>query len=326
MMHLFLGIPPASLGKLPYVATVGDPVEAGAGELGLDLAGCAYGYVLPNIAGFVGADTVGVILAAEFDEDDGRTRMVVDIGTNCEIALRIGERLIVSSTPAGPAFEGARISSGMYAAPGAVEEVRIDDGNVHCKVIGKGAPRGICGSGLVDIGAELLRTGIVDWTGRLLPVDELDGGVPQGLRDRVKNQESDLAFVLAESESGDPIVLTQRDFRELQLAKGAIRSGIDILLERAGLTVDDLDEFCVAGGFGSYLDKDNAIRLGLIPKLPTEKLQFIGNGALMGAKLALLSGTMRHRGAHVARVAEHIQIAGTPDFQMRFSEAMLFDS
>jgi uncharacterized 2Fe-2S/4Fe-4S cluster protein (DUF4445 family) len=325
MMHLFLGIDPSSLGQLPYIATVGDAVDIEAAKLGLDLHPSAWAHVLPNIAGFVGGDTVGVILAAGFDEDDGRTRMVADIGTNCEIALRLGDRLIVTSTPAGPAFEGAQISSGMYAAPGAIEEVRISDGEVSCKVIGGAAPRGLCGSGLVDAGAELLRTGMVDMTGRLLPAEEQDGNLPAELRDRLVPHESDLAFLIAESDDEEPIVLTQRDVRELQLAKGAIRTGIDLLLDQAGVALSDLDEFCIAGGFGNYLDKANAIKLGLIPDLPLEKLRFIGNGALVGAKLSLLSQTLRRAGMQAAREAEHVQVAHTPDFQMRFSEAMLFE-
>ena len=324
MMHLLLGISPASLGVIPYIATVGDAVEARASEVGLRLHPEAWAYMLPNIAGYVGADTVGVILASGLDEDDGGIRMVADIGTNCEIALRHGERLLVTSTPAGPAFEGARITSGMYAAPGAIEKVQIDE-DVHCKVIGRKPAQGLCGSGLVDVGAELLRVGVVDETGRMLSLEEQDGRLPQTLRTRLMDHEGDLAFVLAECETGAPIALTQRDFRELQLAKGAIRTGIDLLLERAELTVDDLDEFCIAGGFGSYLNKDNAVRLGLIPRLPEEKIRFIGNGALVGAKLALLSNSMRGRGTQVARQAEHLQIAGTSDFQMRFSEAMLFE-
>ena len=324
MMHLFLGIFPASLGKLPYIATVGDSVTAPADEVGLNLSPNTPVYVLPNIAGFVGADTVGAILATSLDEDDGRIRMMADIGTNCEIALRIGERLIVTSTPAGPAFEGARIACGMYAAPGAIEEIVIN-GDVHCKTIGSEPPRGLCGSGLVDACAELLRVGVVDWTGRMLPVAEHDGSLPGFLLDRLAEHENDLAFTLSQSDSGAPIVLTQRDFRELQLAKGAIRTGIDLLLEKAGLTVDDLDEFCVAGGFGNYLNEANAVRLGLLPRLPSGKIRFVGNGALVGAKLTLLSSAMRQTGELVARQAEHLQIAGTPDFQMRFSEAMLFE-
>jgi len=325
MMHLFLGISPASLGRLPYIATVGHALVAPAGQLGLDLHPAARLYVLPNIAGFVGADTVGAVLAANLDEDDGRIRLLTDIGTNCEIVLRLGERLLVTSTPAGPAFEGARISCGMYAAPGAIEKVRIDD-QVHCRTIGGEAPRGLCGSGLVDASAELLRTGLVDFTGRLLAPEEMDGGLSPALQDRLIEREDGMAFVLATPDGDAPIVLTQRDVRELQLAKAAIRTGVDLLLEHAGLRAVDLDEFCIAGGFGSYIDKSNAMRLGLIPELPEENLSFIGNGALVGARLALLSRTLRRRGAQVARQAEHLQLAGTPDFQTRFSEAMLFDS
>lgn len=323
MVHLFLGIPPRFLGRLPYVAVVGDAVDVRAQEAGLDIHPDGRVYVLPNIAGFVGADTVGAILASGLDEDDGRIRMMADIGTNCEIALRVERRLIVCSTPAGPAFEGARITCGMYAAPGAIEGVKID-GDVRVKVIGGGAPRGLCGSGLVDVGAELLRVGVVDETGRMLGLGELDGKAPPAVRQRVMEEASGMAFRVAEGEGGEAIRLTQRDIRELQLAKGAIRTGIDLLLERAGLGVGDVDELCLAGGFGNYIDKRNAIRLGLIPALPLERLRFIGNGALVGARMALVSIAMRRRGERVAREAEHLQIAGTPDFQMRFSEAMLF--
>ena len=323
MMHLCLGISPASLGRLPYVAAVGDPVEVRARDLGLHLHPAARVYILPSIAGFVGADTVSVILAGNLDEDDGRIRMVADIGTNCELALRFGERLIVTSTPAGPAFEGARITCGMYAVEGAIEKVQLD-GEVHCKVIGEGPARGLCGSALVDAGAELLRTGIVDTTGRLLPPEEQDGTAAT-LGRRVVQHQEEWAFVLAEDDGAPPVVLTQRDIRELQLAKGSIRTAIELLLEMAGLKKDDLDEFCLAGGFGNYINKANAMRLGLIPPLPLEKLRFIGNGALVGARLNLLSQTLRQRSVQVARQAEHLQVADTPDFQLRFSEAMLFD-
>jgi uncharacterized 2Fe-2S/4Fe-4S cluster protein (DUF4445 family) len=323
MMHLALGIAPGSLGRMPYVATVGDPVVILAAELGLELHPAARLYVLPNIAGFVGADTVAAILAAHLDEDDGRIRLLADIGTNCELALRLGDRLLVTSTPAGPAFEGARIACGMYAAPGAIEKVRID-GQVTCRTIGGQPPRGLCGSGLVDASAELLRTGLVDVTGRLLPPDELDNGLEPALRERLLEGDGGVSFLLARAESGDPVVITQRDLRELQLAKAAIRSGIDLLLEHAGVELPALDELCLAGGFGNYIDKENAMRLGLIPELPLEKLNFIGNGALVGARLTLLSRSLRRKGHQVARQAEHLQLAHTPDFQMRFSEAMLF--
>lgn len=335
MMHLVLGVSPASLGRLPFAAVVGDAVDLQARQLGLDLHPAARVHVLPNIAGFVGADTVGAMLAASFDEDDGRARVLVDIGTNCELALRRGDRLIVASTPAGPAFEGARISCGMYAVSGAIESFRIldagadgacTDGQVELKVIGNAEPRGLCGSAVVDVAAELLRTGIVDETGRILGDDELSSDLPPALRERVVEREGELTFVVAETAGHAPVALTQRDIRELQLAKAAIRSGIDLLLERGGVGLDEVEEFCIAGGFGRYLDRGNAIGLGLIPPFPLEKLRYIGNGALMGALLALLSTGLRRRGQHLAGQAEHLQIAGTPDFQMRFSEAMLFES
>ena len=325
MAHLCLGISPASMGTLPYAATVGDAVDAAASEIGLSLHPRARVYVMPNIGAFVGADTVGAVLATGMDEAvDGGVQLLADIGTNCELALRRGERLLVTSTPAGPAFEGARISCGMYAVPGAIESVHLDgDGaTVECKVIGGGAAAGLCGSGLVDAAAELLRLGLMDETGRLLGPDECD----HPLTAHVAETDDQLGFVLAETEAGEKIVLTQRDLRELQLAKGAIRSAIDILLDKAGVAVDEVDEFCIAGGFGSYLDSGSAMRLGLIPTVPTERIRYVGNGALVGACLALVSNDMRRRGDLLPSHAEHLQIAGTPDFQMRFSEAMMFEA
>ncbi len=323
MVHLYLGIAPTSLGQLPYVGVVGDAVELPARELNLHLHPEARLYVLPAIAGFVGADTVAAVLAAGLDEDDGRIRIAADIGTNCELALRRGERLLVTSTPAGPAFEGARIACGMYAGPGAIESVHFGE-DVDCKVIGRQDPRGLCGSGLVDAGAELLRCEIVDETGRLLVPEELGDQVPAALKKRLVPRDEELSFVLAETAAGEPVALTQRDIRELQLAKASIRTGIDLLLEAAELQAAEIEEFVIAGGFGNYLDKANAMRLGLIPALPPERLRFIGNGALVGARLALLSRPLRRRGAQLAQRAEHLQLAGTPDFQTRFTEALLF--
>ncbi len=320
MMHLFLGISPLSLGQLPYVAMFNDALEMPAHQAGLQLNPAAWLYMLPEIAGFVGADTVGAILATSLDEDEGRIRLMADIGTNCELALRYGKRLLVTSTPAGPAFEGARIACGMYAAPGAIEEVHLD-GTVKLKVIGGGPPLGLCGSGLLDAGAELVRCGIVDETGRLLDPEEVEDPV---WKERLIEEDEARAFVLAWREGQPPLTLTQRDIRELQLAKGSIRTAIDFLLERTGLKPADLDEICLAGGFGTYLDEHSALRLGLLPAVDPKKIRFVGNGALVGARLALISRDLRQGGALAARQAEHLQLAGTPDFQMRFAESMLF--
>jgi uncharacterized 2Fe-2S/4Fe-4S cluster protein (DUF4445 family) len=323
MSHLLLGVPPDSLGRLPYAPVFSSGINVSASDLGFDLNPRANVYVLPNIAGFVGADTVGAILASGFDEPDGKVRMLADVGTNCEIVLRKGDDLLACSTPAGPAFEGAKISHGMYARNGAIEEVHLDKDCTY-KVIGRKKPQGLCGSGLVDVGAELLRVGIVDRTGRMLPPEELPAGLPQALRDRVVQKDGKVQFIIASSESGEPITLTERDMRELQLAKGAVRTGIEVLLQRTGISLADLDELCIAGGFGSYLGKESAIRLGLIPDLPLERIRIVGNAAIGGAKLALISREMRRRAATVSRAAQHIQIADTPDFQTQFMEAMMF--
>ncbi|MBI1930347.1 DUF4445 domain-containing protein, partial [Candidatus Poribacteria bacterium] len=322
----------------PYVPVFSAGLNIPAAALDFKVNPKANVHVLPNIAGFVGADTVGAILAAGFDEPDGRTRMLADIGTNCEIVLRHGDALYACSTPAGPAFEGAKIRHGMYAGDGAIEQIRLsppstggegahppNEGDCTYKVIGHKAPQGLCGSGLVDIGAELLRVGIVDLTGRMLPPEELPEELPQALKNRVIERDGQIQFVIAIAENGEPITLTQRDMRELQLAKAAIRTGIEVLLQHTGLSIDALDELCIAGGFGSYLNKDNTIRLGLIPDMPRNRIRIIGNAAIGGAKLALISQEMRRRAETVARQTRHLQIAETPDFQTQFMEAMLFE-
>jgi len=329
MLHLFLGLSPRSLGLMPFVPVVSRPVDVDAAELGIHINPAGNIHALPNIAGFVGADTVGAILSANFDlkdsDIDGSVKLLADMGTNCEIVLKMGDELFACSTAAGPAFEGAKIKYGMYAGPGAIEQISLggDSAPVECRVIGKMAAKGICGSGLVDIAAELLRTGIVDATGRMLSGDELANVKPE-LRTRVRENDGIKEFVIANSQSGEPISLTQRDIRELQLAKAAIRTGIEVLLKQAEKRPEDVSELYIAGGFGNYLNKGNAIRLGLIPELQHEKIKFIGNAAVAGAKMALISMEARQRTEKVARITQHLQIAETPDFQTRFMDAMLF--
>ena len=324
MAHLFAGIHPRTLGTLPYVPVISDAINIPASDLEMPIHSRGTVHLLPNIAGFVGADTVAAILAASFDEDDGRIRMLADIGTNCEIVLRKGDQLLAASTPAGPAFEGARITHGMYALPGAIERIQLD-GDCSVKVIGQTTPKGICGSGLVDAGAELLRVGLIDMMGRMLEPSEVDGNLAPCVRERLIEDDMGSAFILANGEV-DPITLTQRDMRELQLAKGAIRTGIDALLQHAGVSLEDLDELCLAGGFGSYINKGNAIRLGLIPNLDEERITYIGNAALVGSKLVLVSRQMRRRAMELINQVVHLQVAHTPEFQMAFAEAMLFEN
>ena len=323
MLHLFLGLNPRSLGTMPYVPVISHPAEISAADLGIKINQAANVHTLPNIAGFIGADTVGAILAANFDlADDAAVKILADMGTNCELVLRKENQLFACSTAAGPAFEGAKIKHGMYAGSGAIERVYLDD-DCHYQVIGNGEPKGICGSGLVDIGAELLRVGIVDTTGRMLPAEELNDNISAKLKERILKNET-VEFVVAHTDGNAPITLTQRDIRELQLAKGAIRTGIEVLLRQADLQLDDIDELCVAGGFGNYLNKENAIRLGLIPEILPERITFIGNAAMAGAKMALISQEVRERSIKIARTTQHLQIADTPDFQMLYMESMMF--
>ena len=226
------------------------------------------------------------ILATGLAEAPGPT-MLVDIGTNGEIVLVSGGQMWAASTAAGPAFEGARILHGMRASTGAIEKVILDT-QVRINVIGDVAPVGLCGSALIDLAAELLRHGILSPEGRLLPPQNLPDSLPPELRHRLVPYNQHSSFLLAseaETATGRPIVVTQRDFRELQLASGAIRSGIAILLKRAGLTAADLEGFLVAGGFGNFIRRSNAQRIGLLPReIPRHRIRYQGNTSLAGTR------------------------------------------
>lgn len=323
MLHLFAGVHPRSLGQLPYSPVFSRGMDIPADALGYKMNPRANVHLLPSIAGYVGADTVGAMIATSFDEDNGQIRLLADIGTNCEIVLQKGGELLACSTPAGPAFEGARMDYGMLAGPGAIERVRFDE-DCEIRVIGGETPIGICGSGIVDIAAELFRVGILDDTGRIQGADELLDALPPMLMGRIHEREKGNVFELAIDAKGAPILFTQHDVREIQLAKAAIRSGIETLLDMAGVRAEELDEVLIAGGFGNYLNKENAQRLGMIPNVDLDKVKFVGNAALVGSRLALISTEMRSRAERLARTIQHVQIAGTPNFRMRFTEAMLF--
>jgi uncharacterized 2Fe-2S/4Fe-4S cluster protein (DUF4445 family) len=324
MHHLFLRIPPDHLAVLPYVPVVSDPVDALAWKLGLRVNPMANVHYLPNVAGFVGADTVGVILAAGLGKRDELT-LAIDIGTNGEVILSRGERIMACSTAAGPAFEGANITHGMRAAPGAIESFRIkEDGEIEVKVIGDNTPVGICGSGIFDIVAELLRVGMVDSSGRMRRGEELKGKLPQALLERIVEDETHgLSFMVARNDE-EPILITQGDIRQVQLAKGAIRAGIEVVMKEMGVKADDLDEILLAGAFGNYLRKESALRLGIIPPVPEERIRFIGNAAMVGAKMALISMEMRQEARRLARSVQYIPLATNPEFQIHFMEGMLF--
>lgn len=324
MTHLLLGIDTLSLGQSPYVPSVCADIITSARDLSLNVACDARVVVLPNVAGFVGSDLVGVLLAHSW-ERDGRSRLAVDIGTNGEMALLHNEKTYVCSAAAGPAFEGAGISQGMRASAGAIDSVKIRD-DVEITTIENRRPIGICGSGLVDAIAQMLDAGLIDETGRLLPPDEA-GSLPAAVRERLIQGESGPEFVLAtraEAGGGKQVTVTSSDVRRLQLAKGSIRAAIQTLLHTAGAEESDLEEVLLAGAFGNYIRIESAIRIGLIPGIDRDRVKSVGNAAGAGSRLALLSEKEMDVARHLARHADHIELGASPDYQMELMDKMMF--
>jgi|TARA_B100001964_G_C14258678_1_gene613992 uncharacterized 2Fe-2S/4Fe-4S cluster protein (DUF4445 family) len=328
MHHFLLGLDSTFLGLSPYAPVIRDAVTVSAAELGLVLDPDCQVYILPNIAGFVGSDTVGVILAGGLHRRDG-IRLAVDVGTNGEIAMSAGGSLIACSSPAGPAFEGARIKMGMRAAQGAIDHVRLDGGDLDFSVIGNGPPIGICGSALIDLTASLLQAGMLTWRGHLVAGDNLPDSVPANLRDRLVEAElsRDNYFVVAragEQGAERDVIFTQQDIREFQMAKGAIRAGEMVLQQQMGADDGDLEMVLLAGAFGTFINLENAREVNLVPDIPLERLRSVGNAAGVGARLALISTKERIAAERIGRQTEHIQLSGLDNFQKAFIHAMRF--
>ena len=325
MHHFFLCLDSTYLGLSPYAPVTRNAVMASAAELALDLEPDTPVYVLPNIAGFLGSDTVGLALASGLMNSDA-IQMAVDVGTNGEVILGSTSRILACSAPAGPAFEGARIQNGMRATAGAIDHVSMD-GDVEFTVIDDKPPLGICGSALIDIAAAMLDAGLAHHSGRLLRHDELGQDVAPALRERLvdgaSRRDSFFRLVRAgESDAPSEIVFTQKDLREFQLAKGAIRAGQMVLQQHMGIDDVDLGEVVLAGAFGSYIDRDNAKRVNLVPQI--DRIRSVGNAAGVGAKLALLSSWERREANRIAATTEHVQLSGLDDFQRIFPYAMRF--
>lgn len=322
MGHLLLGIDPSPIAQAPYDPVIRDAVEKNACDIGLSINNDGTVYVMPNIAGFVGGDTVAVILSTGMFAHDS-LQLAVDIGTNGEIVLGNRDGLICCSAAAGPAFEGARISQGMRAMPGAIEKIVIAD-DVMVNTIEGEPPRGICGSGLVDIVAELLRAGVIDQTGRMLRPEDIPGTVSEQIRQRIVDDNGEIGFVITLEEDGGRVVLTQRDVRQVQLAKGAIFAAIETLRDELGIEYDNISEILLAGAMANFIRRSNAKRIGLLPDIPSDRIRFVGNAALAGARMALISRSHRDQAEHIGRSARYIELANRTDFQTRFADAMLF--
>ena len=322
MHHLLLNLPPAHLGRAPYVPTIHKAVDMKARELGLQINPSGNVHVLPTIASFIGADTSGVLIAEEPHKQD-ENWLIIDVGTNAELVLGNRHGLVCTSTPTGPAVEGAHIEFGMRAAPGAIERVEIDEKTLEprYKIVGEdewgsGKAKGICGSGIIDVVSEMFRAQILDGRGRFR----------RGLSStRVREGENGPEYVVAwaeETSIGRDIHISIKDIRQIQLAKGALYVAARTLLKHAGL--ERPDKLILAGGFGSYIDKTKAMVIGLIPDLPLEDVYTVGNAAGDGARIALLNMEKRREAGEVARTVRRYELPTDPEFQNQFMLAMSF--
>jgi len=325
MHHLFLGLSPRHIALVPYVPVVSEAIILNPASIDLVINPAGRAFVLPNVAGYVGGDTVAVVLATEMDRRDAIT-LAIDIGTNGEMVLGTRHRLVSCSTAAGPAFEGAQISSGMRGAEGAIDHIRFGD-TMEYSVIGDGKPKGICGSALIDLVAGLLELGIISKPGRLLPADRVDNPRAVPFLKRLVQFENSPAFLLVEETAtahGRPILLTQGDVRALQAAKGAISAGVRILCEKLGIALEEIQEVFLAGAFGNYMDAHNACVIGLIPMELDGRITMVGNAAGAGAKTALLSRDEFTRASDISRVVEYVELGAHKDFNAIFAHNTRF--
>ncbi len=332
MSHIAAGYSPVSLALAPFTPAYEGMLEMTAAEAGLKIGkgGDAKVIVIPNIAGHVGGDITAGIIASEILSMDGLT-VFIDVGTNGEIVLTEGERSLTCSTAAGPAFEGAAVRCGMRAATGAVEKVKITDGDVLFRTIGDVAAQGICGSGLIDAIAEMLDAGLIDNTGRLAAAEECGKrGFDSKLSERLKEAGGERVFVLVQGDgdltgSTPEIVITQKDIREVQLAKGAVSAGIQLLLKSMGRSSEDIDHVVVAGAFGNYIDKYSAVRIGLLPKISPDKIVSAGNTAGAGISMVLVNRESEDLARKIPDMVEHVELAENPDFQTVYLNEMGFN-
>ena len=315
MLHSLLGLDALHIAVAPYVGGLNRALCVPAGELGLQIHPRGRVYILPSIASFVGADTVAVILATKLYQADS-PRLAIDIGTNGEVMLATRDGVFTASTAAGPAFEGGRIKYGMRAVRGAVSSFQAVP-SLDYTVIGGAVPRGICGSGLIDLVAELFRAGVLDRKGRLLLPSEAGPSLAAELATRVRARGEDREFVIFRDGEAE-VTLTQQDVRELQLAKGAMRTGIELLMKEVGIGAGDIQETLLSGVFGNYINREKAVVLGLIPPIPLERIHFIGNGAMDGALRALINMEERTRADEISVRVRHIELSGRPDFEETF--------
>ena len=313
--HLFTGLPVRQLGEAPYISATDESLEFPAREIGIRIAPGGHIYLPPNIAGYVGADHTAMLVSTELGSRPD-TVIALDIGTNTEISLIHKGRISTCSCASGPAFEGAHIQDGMRAADGAIERVKIMDGSVSIRTVGDRPPVGICGSGILDAIAEMYRAGVVDKMGRLQK--DYPGVVMEAGRREFRLVSG------SKTAHGRPIVVTRKDVYEVQLAKAAMRAGVDVLLKEAGIGADEIDEFIIAGAFGSYIDVENACLIGMFPGISWGRFTQVGNAAGIGAKQMLLSKVRRKGAEEIARRIDYIELTVYPDFTPMYVQSLYF--
>ncbi|MCF6289957.1 MAG: ASKHA domain-containing protein [Desulfobacterales bacterium] len=317
MMHLLLGLDPVVLALAPYTSRIKGSIYIRATELGFKSLGRAHLYILPPISPFVGGDITAGILATDLAGGPKPT-LFIDIGTNGEVVLVTENKTFACSVAAGPAFEGMNIACGMRAQPGAIESVRIENDGPRLKVIGQGRPQGICGSGLIDVVAQLREKELINPRGRIAA----DCAAPS-LRPYLRDRNGKRSFLLFR-DRGRQVYISQQDIRQVQLAKGACRAGINLLLKEAAIGPEAVKRVWVAGAFGYHLKPASLTRIGLLPREWHDRIVFVGNTAKVGAMLVLLNRRLRDEAAGLGRSVLTVDLVSHPEFDRQFIQAMLF--
>jgi uncharacterized 2Fe-2S/4Fe-4S cluster protein (DUF4445 family) len=325
MIHLFAGIDPRNIAASPFIPVCTDLMTLEAEAVGLP-GEAATVFVLPSMAGYVGADIVAGILSTGLAESEDLC-LLLDIGTNGEIVLGSRDGLLSCSTAAGPAFEGANISRGVGGIAGAVNTVAFDGAELSVTTIGNEKAIGICGSGIIDAAAILVRTGAADYTGRIIDREEAESDAARAVLARLSDAGGEPSIVIAagsETEDGDPILFTQKDLREIQLAKAAIAAGIKTLVREAGRSLIDVQRVFLAGGFGSYIRKESALAIGLLPAEFADRIEVVGNSAGLGAIMASLSRDILLKSTSLKAKSRYVELSGSAAFQDEYIESMYF--
>ena len=323
MMHMLMGVDARPIGKAPFAPVFARAKDVKASDIGLKAAPGARLYCLPSVSAYIGADIVAGAYVCDLKHQKGNV-MFIDIGTNGEIVLAADGKLMSCSCAAGPALEGMNISSGMRAAEGAIEDIHINEDGLDLKIIGDCEPAGICGSGILTVTKELLRTGIVRKTGAFVKADKFD---EDDYRSKyiVVDEDGKRSFRMTDGGNGaDPLYITQGDVRQVQLAKGAILSGFMALMKKAGIGMADLDRVLIAGQFGAHLPAESITGTGILPFEVEDRIEYVGNTSKTGAYMALMSGKVKRDMEELAHEMDYLELGATDNYERLLSECLIF--